>query len=765
MSLKSISKSDGGHTPNREGAGLTQDHERGARPLAFEDDGWTVEIDGLDPANEAWAGTVLALANGVIGVRGTIEERAHDAATTFLAHAFEVSPIHYHERFAGFAESTDTRVPVAEPLGIDMDVDGAPIDFRAAELLDCRRRLDLRSASLTRSSRWRLAGGRVLHVEAVRLVPLRGEAILARRITARLDDGRPVTIRPRIEPASQAAGQADDPRIGVQLASSGFATESAGNALVQRLAGSGIGVACAQRVGVASGQCDIFTAYAAGHEPAALLASRAAELAERVEREGFDRLTAAERDAMEAFWSRAALGTDDQRTSGALRLNLFHLFRSAGRDGLSSAAAKGLTGEGYEGHYFWDTEAFMLPVLAVLAPEIARAMLEYRYRTLPEAVENARALNHERGALYAWRTIRGRECSAHYPSSSAEYHVNAAIGFAIGMYDLATGDTEFLVSMGAEMLVETSRLWLSLGSWSERTGEFCINGVTGPDEYTALIDNNWYTNRMVQKQLRLTCDVVRRVAAADPARWAEIAPRIGFEDAELDAFTRAADAMRLPYDAELDLDAQDDSFLKKPRWDLAGTPREKFPLLLHYHPMTLYRHQVAKQADLVLGLVLAGEDVPLDRKRRDFDHYESVTAHDSTLSASTFSILASEVGRADMALRFFRDATFVDAEDLHGNASHGVHMASMAGSWLALVWGFGGFRPTGAVPDFAPVLPRGWRGYRFGLLWRGAELRVEVGADGAAYRNAGGATARFRHNGETVELAAGSSWRGALRAQ
>ena len=741
---------------------MAQEQGRGGRPLAFDDEGWGVEIDGLDPASEAWAGTILALANGVIGVRGTIEEHADGAATTFLAHAFEVSPIHYHERGAGFAESPDPRVPVAEPLGIDVELDGKPVDFRALELIDCRRRLDLRSGQLTRETSWRLSDGRTLHIEAHRLVPLSEEPVLARRIAVSLDDGSPVTVRPRIEPAPEAAKQTDDPRIGVQLASEGFATERAGDVLVQRLRGSGIGVACTQRSAITPGGCDIFTAYAVGRESADILAQQARARVERMERDGFDRVAQAERNAMQAFWSRAALQAGDEQVSGALRLNLFHLFRSAGRDGRSSAAAKGLTGEGYEGHYFWDTEAFMLPVLAVLAPGVARAMLEYRYHTLSAAFDNARALNHERGALYAWRTIRGWECSAHYPSSSAEYHVNAAIGFAIGLYDLATDDTEFLVSMGAEMLVETSRLWLALGSWSERTGEFCINGVTGPDEYTVLIDNNWYTNRMVQKQLRLTCDVVRRVAEAEPARWAETARRIGFEEKELDAFGRAADAMRLPYDEELKLDAQDDSFLKKPRWNLAGTPGDKFPLLLHYHPMTLYRHQVAKQADLVLGLVLAGEDVPLDRKRRDFDHYESVTAHDSTLSASTFSILASEVGRTDMALRFFRDATFVDVEDLHGNASHGVHMASMAGSWLALVWGFGGFRPSGAVPDFAPTLPQGWEGYHFGLLWRGADLRVEIDSEGATYRNLGPAPARFRHDGEEVELAAGATWRGAL---
>lgn len=735
--------------------------------LTFGDGGWSATINGIEPAREPWAATMLALANGAIGVRGTIEERAAGAATTFLAHAWERTPIGYHERFKGFAEATDTRVPVAEPLAITVTIDGAAVDFSEATAIACARTIDFRTGMLLRETCWRLTDGRTLRMTAERLVPLDAIATLARRIAGVIENGPgTVEIMPLLAPAPVAARQSDDPRIGVSLHTGGFARETAEGALVERLRGSGVAVASAQRVTRGADGCDVFTAYAVGSESADILATRARAAAAALADIGLGAAARWQRATLDAFWSRAAIDvTGDERTAAALRFNLFHLFRSAGRDGRSSAAAKGLTGEGYEGHYFWDTEVFMLPVLAVLAPEIARAMLTYRYATLPEAIANARALNHDHGALYAWRTIAGRECSAHYPSGSAEYHVNAAIAFGVGAYDQATGDTSFLVEMGAEMLVETARLWLALGEWSDRTGEFCIRGVTGPDEYTALIDNNWYTNRMAQKHLRLACDTVARVSAAAPGEWVRTASRIGFASDELDAFSAAADAMRLPYDTELDLDAQDDSFLAKPRWDLANTPRDRFPLLLHFHPMTLYRHQVAKQADLVLGLVLAGEEVPLERKRRDFDYYDNVTAHDSTLSACSFAILASEVGRRERAMEHFRAATFVDIDDLHGNTGHGVHMASLAGSWMALVWGFGGFRPDADAPSFAPMLPNGWDGYRFGLLWRGAELRVAVDAGGATYRNAGGANVSLRHDGGLVILAPGQSWSGALAAR
>ncbi|MBC9031363.1 glycoside hydrolase family 65 protein [Sphingomonas sp. JC676] len=728
--------------------------------LLFAEDGWALEVIGDDPAREGWAATILALSNGAIGVRGAIEERA--SATTFLARAYEQAPIHYHERLHGFAASSDSRVPVAEALGLAVRIDGAAIDLTAATSAT-RRVLDLRQGVLRRETRWTLADGRILTVHAERLVPLDGRAALVRRLRAEVD-GATATLHPYLAPAPKAAAQSDDPRIGVNLASRGFEIERSEEVLVvERLPGSGIGVAAVQRQREEDGWLLVATGFAAGRDPSDVLVAEAQALADTALADGFGRAVEAQRALLDAFWAGADLDVAGQpRLTATLRANLFHLFASAGRDGRSSAAAKGLTGEGYEGHYFWDTEAFMLPVLAVLAPDIARAMLVYRSATLDAAFANARALDHPRGALYAWRTIEGRECSAHYPSGSAQYHINAAIAFAIGCYVDATGDEAFLVEHGARMLIETARLWLVLGDWAG--GAFHLRGVTGPDEYTALIDDNWYTNRMAQKHLRLAVSAAARVAESAPEAWTALAAQMALGADELAEFTRTADAMHLPYDAERDLDAQDASFLDKPRWDVANTPASQLPLLLHFHPMTLYRHQVSKQADIVLGMVLGGEQVSLERKRRVFDHYEPVTTHDSTLSAATFSILASEVGHEVAALRFFADTSLVDIDDRHGNTGHGVHMAAMAGSWMALVWGFAGFRPHGPELRFRPTRPAEWKGYGFGLTWRGTLVRVEVQGGGITYRAVSGPDIVIGHHDAEIRLAAGQSWTGALGA-
>jgi alpha,alpha-trehalose phosphorylase len=728
--------------------------------LLFSEDGWTLEIIGDDPVREGWAATILALSNGAIGVRGAIEERA--SATTFLARAYEQAPIHYHERLHGFAASSDSRVPVAEALGLEVRIDGAAMDLTGAASFT-RRALDLRQGVLRRETRWTLADGRILTIHAERLVPLDGRAALVRRLRAEID-GATATLHPHLSPAPKGAGQSDDPRIGVNLASRGFATERSEDALVvERLPGSGIGVAAVQRQRDEDGWLLVATGFAAGRDPSDLLVAEAQALADAALAAGFGGAVAAQSALLAAFWAGADLDIAGQpRLSATLRTNLFHLFASAGRDGRSSAAAKGLTGEGYEGHYFWDTEAFMLPVLAVLAPEIARAMLVYRSATLEAAFANARALDHPRGALYAWRTIEGRECSAHYPSGSAQYHINAAIAFAVGCYVDATGDEAFLVEHGARMLIETARLWLVLGDWAD--GAFHLRGVTGPDEYTALIDDNWYTNRMAQKHLRLAVSAAARVAEIAPEAWAALTAQMALGADELAAFTRTADAMHLPYDAARDLDAQDASFLDKPRWEAASIPPAELPLLLHYHPMTLYRHQVSKQADIVLGMVLGGEQVPIERKRRVFDHYEPITTHDSTLSAATYAILASEVGHEAEALRFFADTSLVDVDDRHGNTGHGVHMAAMAGSWMALVWGFAGFRPHGPELRFRPTRPAEWQGYGFGIAWRGTLVRVEVQGDAITYRAVSGPDIVIGHHDTEIRLAPGQGWTGALAA-
>lgn len=757
----------------------TQAQTEGADP-------WRLTRTAFDPATRARDETLFALANGTLGVRGALEEDDSPSDGSFLASVYEQHPIHYHERFPGFARSTDTRVPVAEGKRIRLLLGDEPVRLDDSEWLVFERSLDLAEGRLERRLRLRTAQGHTLEIHAERVVPLAERALLAIRFrVTSVDYSGPLTLVSSIETGRQAVAQGDDPRIGVagggEMAVSAEHADAAGARLVQRTHRSGIALACAQAhrlagdglafAGAAASAGRVEQRYTAMLAPGRSVvlekfvayadadegdAGTQAVLA-RAQAQGFATIAQAQADALQRFWRRAGLSVQgDPATQLALRFNLFHLLQSAGRDGVDGTAAKGLTGEGYEGHCFWDTEAFVLPVMAFTAPEVARAMLMFRYRTLDAARAQARAMNHPRGALYPWRTIAGGECSAHYPTGSAAYHINADIAYGIGLYLDASDDLDFLAEAGAEILFETARIWPQAGHFNPRRGgAFCIHEVTGPDEYTALVNNNFYTNRMAQRHLLRAVAAWEALHAQRPQALDALAAKIDLHADEVALWRRAAEAMYLPYDAALGIHAQDDDFLDKPRWPHPSRAGEHRPLLLDCHPLTLYRHQISKQADVAMALVLAGDGIDLGAKRRDFDYYEAVTTHDSTLSASVYGILASEVGQDEKAWKYFQDSLRVDLDDLHGNTDHGVHMAAMAGSWLGLVQGFAGLRVRDGELWFAPTLPSAWQGYGFNLRWRGCALRVDVDAAGVRYRLDEGDALALVHDGVVLTLRSG----------
>jgi alpha,alpha-trehalose phosphorylase len=397
----------------------------------------------------------------------------------------------------------------------------------------------------------------------------------------------------------------------------------------------------------------------------------------------------------------------------AVRWNLFQLAQATARADVAGIPAKGVSGSGYDGHYFWDQEVYLMPYLSYTNPANARQVLEFRHEMLPEARIRAKELSVD-GALFPWRTINGLEASAYYAAGTAQFHIAAAIAFATNRYVWASGDQEFRDTLGAELLIETARMWVSLGFFG-KDGLFHIHGVTGPDEYTAVVNDNLYTNVMARFNLRAA-------AALDHAE---------IDDAERQLWEQAANRMQLPYDEDLQVHSQDNDFMTLEPWDWS-TPRAKYPLLLHFHPLVIYRHQVVKQADTVLAMFLQWQDFTAEEKRRAFDFYDPITTGDSTLSACVQGIMAAEVGYGQAALDHFTHALFIDLDDTHGNTIDGVHIASTGGVWSSLVSGFAGLRDQAAVPYFDPRLPAGWDGLAFHLKIRGRLLHVEL--DQAAIR-------------------------------
>jgi alpha,alpha-trehalose phosphorylase len=474
----------------------------------------------------------------------------------------------------------------------------------------------------------------------------------------------------------------------------------------------------------------------------ALRAQAAAAIAEAKE-VGWDELCTSQTAYLRDFWDAADVEIEgDPEIQQTLRFALFQLLQAGGRAELRAIPSKGLTGPGYDGHTFWDSEAFVLPLLTYTLPEAAADALRWRHRTLDRARARAAQFQLE-GAAFPWRTIHGEECSGYWPAGTGAFHINADIAAAVTRYQRATGDEAFERETGAELLIETARLWHSLGH-RDTHGGFRIDGVTGPDEYSAIADNNVYTNLMAQRNLR---------AAADAAeRFPELARALQVNDSEMASWRDAAAAVLIPYDEHLGVNPQAEGFTQHEVWDFAGTKAEQYPLLLHFPYFDLYRKQVVKQADLVLALHVCGDSFTDEQKLANFDYYEPLTVRDSSLSACTQAIVAAEVGYPELAYGYFREAALMDLDDLEHNVRDGVHIASLAGAWSAAVAGFGGMRDEGEMLSFRPQLPEAITRLAFRLCYRGATIGVEIEREHATYRLIAGEQAELRHHGSTVAL-------------
>lgn len=753
---------------------------------------WCIRETAFDTASHFLDETLFALGNGYIGLRGTHEEGYSGPAGTsldgtYLNGFYESEPISYPENAFGLARTNQFMLNVPNAKGVSLWLEGERFDLLQGTLHAYERVLDFRTGVLTRSVEWESPQGRRVALRSRRLVSFENKHLFALEYQVTpLNFSGSVTLAATLNGVVKNQEAGDDPRVGsavsgpalhfvesvqtdqlsmllqrthnsgFQLVSATHVTVDAAHAVQQAREGQRLEQRFA--IAAAQGQTITLTKYGSYHSsrdyPEAELLQRGRETLGSAAAAGFEALCASQQKYLADFWQQADVQiAGDEALQQGMHFNQFHLLQSVGRDGKTNISAKGVTGEGYEGHYFWDTEIYIFPFFLYSKPEIARKLLDYRYAGLPLARERARQMSHEKGALYPWRTIAGVECSAYFPAGTAQYHINADIAYSIKMYLEATNDMDYMIEAGAEIVMETARIWMGIGSY-DREGRFVINQVTGPDEYTALVNNNYYTNAMAQMHLNFAAAIAERLQAEHPQEYARIAALTALDAGETAAWRRAAAQMFLPYDQPLQIHAQDDSFLSKKVWDFANTPKENYPLLLHYHPMVIYRHQVCKQADVVLVLLLLSDQFTLEDKRRDFDYYEAVTTHDSSLSSCIFSIIAAEVGYQDKAYDYFMETARLDLDDTHGNTHYGVHTAAMAGTWLGVAYGFAGMRVVRGELRFAPTVPKQWQHYSFKIHFQGALLEVQVAPGRTVYRLLQGDALAFRHCGEAVQLTA-----------
>ncbi len=756
---------------------------------------WDIVEEQFSVQNNYRNETIFALANGYIGMRGTFEEGYHGPAGTglegtYLNGFYESEPIRYPETAYGYAKDSQTMLNVTNGKIVQLLLDGEAFNMLSGELKEYRRVLREREGLLERTLVWRSPQGREIRLDIKRLV-----SFARRHLAAISYEVTPLNFSGEIRIISALDGDvtnltaANDPRVGsglqgrVLLVQDKMAEGSFG-AIAQKTQHTGFTLVCAMEnrldtvasytAGTAREQSAAkvlynidakqdtpmkfykYLAYVTSRDyPEAELMDRARNVVTEARHDGFAVLHKEQEEFLAAYWDKAdVVIKGDVALQQGIRFNMFHLLQSVGRDGKTNIAAKGLTGEGYEGHYFWDTEIYVIPFFLYNNPGISRKLLEFRYNTLDKARERAREMAQPRGALFPWRTINGEECSAYFPAGTAQYHIDADVAYAIKRYLEVTQDNEFLVNYGAEIVLETARLWADLGAYIPRKGNrFCINEVTGPDEYKAVVNNNCYTNLMAKLNLSYAYDIVQWMQKMAPDAYARLAARIGLEEGEPEQWKKAADSMYIPYDDDLKIYMQDDSFLDRAPWDFERTPPENYPLLIHYHPLVIYRYQVCKQADLVLALFLLSQKFTSDEKKRNYDFYEKLTTHDSSLSTCIFSIVASEIGYREKAYRYFMNTARMDLDDTHANVHAGIHVANMAGTWLCLVNGFAGMRVYDDVLSFSPYLPEGWESYSFKVVYRGCLLGITVDKSQATYELISGDNAVFQHHDERVTLA------------
>lgn len=789
--------------------------DRGRFPL----DEWRlVETEGsLDDAGVTE--TLFSVGNGYLGMRGNHPEGrfAHESGT-FINGFHEVFPIRHAEQAYGFAEIGQTIVNAPDAKVMRVYVDDEPLSFDVADVREYERVLDMREGVLRRRVVWCTPSGKLVEIDDERMVSFEEKHLAVMRLSVTvLNSDAPVTVschllnrqdgegiyggRPMSSQRSGFDPRRTDKLEDRVLQPQEYWQDGDRSALSYRVTESGMTVAVVAdhvidtendfstrrliepdiaknvfRVQAKAGVPTTVTKFVSYHTsrgvPAREIVDRCRRTLDRSREEGIEAIFARQRSWLDDFWERS-----DVRIEGhpdlqqATRWCLFQLAQAAARADSMGVPAKGVTGSGYSGHYFWDTEIYVLPFLAYTTPLWARNALRMRYLMLPAARKRAHQLN-EAGALFPWRSINGEEASAYYAAGTAQYHINADVSFALAKYVRATGDVDFLDSEGVDIAVDTARLWATLGFWRSSDGvidgegeTFHIHGVTGPDEYTTVVNDNLFTNVMARFNLRFAARTVREMQETDHDAYVRMVERLNLDPDEPEMWDRAAEAMHIPYSDALGIHPQDSVFLEREIWDLEHTPTDQLPLLLHFHPLVIYRYQVLKQADVVLALFLQGNHFTAEEKLADFEYYDPLTTGDSTLSGVVQSILAAEVGYQDLALEYFRDSIFVDLADLHHNAADGVHVASAGGVWTSLVSGFGGMRDHFGDLTFDPRLPADWPSLSYVLHWHGTRLDISLTAEAMTVVAGEGDPVSFSVRGEDYTVNGGETLVVALDGQ
>jgi trehalose/maltose hydrolase-like predicted phosphorylase len=724
-------------------------------PLRSRDPNWLLVNDGFTLGREHEIESLFSIANGYIGSRGSLAEGCPlSAPATFVAGIFEELNV---------PGSVPQLMALPDWTGVRIWIDDQPLTMQQGQVLEHRRILDFRRGMLWREWRHKDPKGRITRIVTFRLASLADRHLLLHSVALTAENYSAVI---RFESSMQATAaevsflapewkaRKDAERANIlplALRVPGRDTRVVFS-LTSQLEHSAQGTGCRTvqmhgdrimehcEVGIQAG------AHCHLHRTLSVFTSRdggdafeqSVDHLRKVARRSIVASAQTHAAAWESRWNTADVEIDgDSSLQQALRFAIYHLISAANPDDPRvSIGARTLSGAGYKGHVFWDTEIYMLPFFIFTHPPSARALLEYRYHTLEAARSKAHAFGF-RGAMYAWESAdTGDETTPKtiialngeilkVPNGELEIHITADIAYAIWQYWQSTGDDDFFVSYGAEIILESARFWASRGV-IEPDGSYHFRHVIGPDEYHENVDDDAYTNLMARWNLRHGARSAKLLQDRWPERWQELAARVQFTDEEICSWQKLADATFIPFDHKTFLYEQFSGYFNKESIDLKKfEPRSAAMDTILGHDR-IQQTNVIKQADVVLAAFLLWDEISVEVQAANFRYYEPRTAHGSSLSPSIHALIAARMGDNSCAQVYLKQAAEIDLGNNMGNAAGGVHAASLGGLWQAMVFGFAGFRPLKDGVSFAPNLLPQWQRLSFLLQWRGREMRISI---------------------------------------
>ncbi|GAB4395918.1 MAG: glycoside hydrolase family 65 protein [Microscillaceae bacterium] len=743
-------------------------------------DEWCIIEEGFNPEHNRISESLFSIGNGHQGQRANFEEHysGDTLPGTYLAGVYYPDKTRVGWWKNGYPEYFAKVLNAPNWIGLDLRVEGETLDLAKCKVSNFRRVLNMKEGYLQRNFTARLYNGKALQIESQRFVSMQRREIGALRyaihvpnfagalqISAYLDadvKNEDANYDEKFWLSEGEEIQGNEGYLSSRTKKTGFLVHTG---MICKIFHNGREitpefqteqrekyVATTVRLQVSPNDEIVIYKYVANltsrDHAEADLHQACLQVLHQASQLGFEALKKEQAEAWADIWSHSDIRIEgDVAAQQGIRFNIFQLNQTyTGEDERLNIGPKGFTGEKYGGSTYWDTEAYCLAFyLSTADPKVARNLVRYRYAHLEKAIENARKLGfHSGAALYPMVTMNGEECHNEWEITFEEIHRNGAIARAIYDYLNYTGDDTYLEDYGLEVLIAIARFWAQRVNFSEERQQYVILGVTGPNEYENNVNNNWYTNRIAQWCLRYAQASVEVVKTKAPEKWKALSEKISFlEHAETSQWQKIADRLYFPEDPKRGIFLQQDNYLDKEQILVKDLPREQTPLNQKWSWDRILRSCFIKQADTLQGLYLFEDEYDMDTIRRNFDFYEARTVHESSLSPCVHSILAAKLGLHEKAYEMYLRTSRLDLDDYNNDTEDGLHITSMAGTWMSIVQGFGGMRVREGVLHLQPYIPMHWQSYTFKIIFKGALLNVEVSQEKIRIENKSQTPIRF----------------------